>query len=130
MTDEELVRGFESGDLPTDLFTHESHVRVAWCYLRQEPVLFALARFRAALQRFAAGKGRPERYHETITVAFMLLIAERLAGARELAWPEFAARNPDLLRWQPSALAAFYSEAELAAPEARQIFVMPTRWSR
>src|SRR6478672_8605489 len=107
MTDDELLRGFESCALED--FPHESHVRVAWCYLKREPLLLALARFRSGLQRFAAAKGKPERYHETITVAFMLLIAERLEDARELEWDDFAARHPELLRWQPSILSRFYS---------------------
>jgi hypothetical protein len=129
MTDEELVQGFESGDLPTDLFTHAEHVRVAWWYLKQEPLLFALARFRATLQRFAAGKGKPARYHETITIAYMLLIAERLAGSRALAWTEFAARNPDLLLWQPSILTQYYADDVLASAQARERFVLPRQVS-
>jgi hypothetical protein len=125
MTDDELVQAFESGDLPTEDFTHAEHVRVAWCYVRRDPILVALAHFRTTLQRYAAGKGRPERYHETITVAFMLLIAERLGACRELTWDAFAAAHPDLLQWQPSVLAQFYSEDLLASPRAREVFVMP-----
>jgi hypothetical protein len=125
MTDDELVQAFEAGTL--DAFPHELHVRMAWCYLRRDPILVALPRFRTALQRFAAGKGQPGRYHETITVAFMMLIAERLSDARGLAWPEFAARNLDLLERQPSALAAFYSAGLLASPRARDVFEMPDR---
>jgi hypothetical protein len=125
MTDDELVRAFESGELPTDDFPHAAHVRVAWYYLRRDPILVALPRFKAALQRFAAGKGKPERYHETITIAYMLLIAERLASSRELTWNEFAGRHPELLQWQPSVLAQFYSEEILASPRAREVFVLP-----
>src|SRR6185436_2547172 len=80
MTDEALIDAFESGTLED--FPHELHVRMAWCYLRRDPILVALPRFKAALRRFAAGKGKADRYHETITVAFMLLIAERLGPAR------------------------------------------------
>src|SRR4051812_43685451 len=123
MTDSELVARFESCEL--DEFSHQAHVRVAWCYLQAEPMLFALPRFRAALQRFAASKGQPGRYHETITVAFMIIIGERLDGARALTWDAFAARNPDLLRRQPSVLSQFYSDDVLASPRARETFVMP-----
>jgi len=122
MTDDDLLQAFESGRLED--FPHELHVRTAWCYLRRDPILVALPRFRAALRRFAAGKGKAERYHETITVAFMLLIAERLGGVRELPWEAFAARNPDLLQWTPSPLAAFYPEDVLASPQARDVFVL------
>jgi len=123
MTDEELIDAFESGTLED--FPHELHVRMAWCYLRRHPILAALPRFKAALQRFAAGKGKADRYHETITIAFMLLIAERLGGARDLPWPDFSARNRDLLRWHPSPLAAFYPDDALSSARAREVFVLP-----
>jgi len=124
MTDEELVHGFETTAL--DEFPHAAHVRVAWYYLRRYPILAAIARFRAALQRFAASKGTPERYHETITVACMLIIAERLCGARDLSWEAFAARNPDLLQSSSSMLSQSYSDAELASPQARNTFTLPS----
>ena len=65
----------------------------------------ALGRFCDAIRRFAAAKGKAERYHETITVAYMLLIAERLDNMRGATWTEFADRNGDLLERKPSILA-------------------------
>jgi hypothetical protein len=127
MTDEELVRAFESVTLAGDAFPHEAHVRVAWYYLQRHPMLTALVRFRNALQRFATAHGVPGRYHETITVAYMLLIADRLAGSRDLSWPAFAERHPDLLVRQPSALSRFYSDEQLASDRARDVFVLPDR---
>jgi hypothetical protein len=127
MTDDELIAAFESTELPADQFSHGAHVRVAWWYLRTSPLPEALTRFSQALKRFAASKGAPGKYHETITVAYMLLIAERLDRAGQLTWPEFAAANPDLLTRHPSVLATYYSEAILASDRARQVFVMPDR---
>jgi hypothetical protein len=127
MTDEELIAAFESTELPAEQFSHATHVRVAWWYLCHSPLPDALARFSQALRRFAESKGVPGKYHETITVAYMLLIAERLDGARELSWPQFAAANPDLLVRQPSVLARYYSDARLASDRARRVFVMPDR---
>jgi hypothetical protein len=123
MTDDELVRGFESGEL--EPFPHALHVRTAWCYLRRYPLLTALARFGQALRRFTVAKGKPERYHETITIAFMLIIAERMSSARDLTWEQFAERHPDLLQWQPSVLAQFYTDETLASARARETFVLP-----
>ncbi len=125
MQDDELVRAFESAELPAGQFSHAAHVRVAWHYLKQAPLPEALARFIASLQRFAAAHGVSGKYHETVTVAYVLLIAERLDGARELSWPQFAARNPDLLERHPSALARYYSGALLSSERARRSFVMP-----
>ena len=52
MTDEELIAAFESTALPAEQFSHATHVRVAWWYLRQSPLPTALGRFTAALRRF------------------------------------------------------------------------------
>jgi hypothetical protein len=122
MTDDELVQAFESGAL--EQFPHESHVRVAWCYLKRDPILAALPRFRAALQRFAAGKGKADRYHETITIALMLLIADRRDGVDE-SWQDFAARNRDLMQWPCPLLTKLYPAHVLGSPRAREVFVLP-----
>ena len=97
MTDDELIACFETGDVPPGGFHHREHVRVAWCYLCREPLGHALERFRAALRRFAEKQGAPALYHETITTAYVLLIAERVqASGRDGSWESFAAANPDL----------------------------------
>jgi hypothetical protein len=121
MTDAELVQAFESTKL--DEFPHASHVRVAWYYLTRDPILIALPRFKAALQRFAASKGKPERYHETITIALLLLIADRRRDGE--SWAMFAARNPDLLQWPCPALTELYPAERLDSPRAREVFVLP-----
>ena len=130
LDDDALLDGFEKGTIPAGEFHHAEHVRVAWMYLRRYPLTDALARFIAALKRFAAGHGLPGLYHETITIAFVLVIAERLDGASQLSWADFAAKNPDLLTWKPSVLASYYSDETLASERARRSFVMPDRISR
>ena len=121
MTDAELVSGFENAALAD--FAHRDHVRVAWWYVTHEPLLAAIARMREGLQRFAAAKGKPDRYHETITVAFVLLVADRWADGE--SWEAFAARNPDLLQWPCPALLRFYDASVLESPRARAVFVAP-----
>jgi len=128
MTDEELVSYFEAGTDPPDGFHHAEHVRVAWWYARRHPWVAALARFQAALRRFAEARGKPERYHETITIAFMALVAERLdATGADLDWDGFATRNTDLLAWSPSVLDRYYHPETLASDRARRVFVLPDR---
>ena len=127
MSDEDLVRAVESTELPAGQFTHASHVRVAWWYLRRAPLPEALGRFSASLRRYAESLGAADKYHETITVAYMLLIAERLDGAAHLTWPEFAERNPDLLARTPSILSTYYTDALLFSERAKRTFVMPDK---
>lgn len=122
MTDDELVRAFEAAAL--DEFPHASHVRVAWWYVMHEPLLGAIVRARTALLRFAAAKGKPQRYHETITIAFLLLIADR--RRQDEIWDEFAARNPDLLQWPCPALLRWYPAEVLDSPRSREAFLVPS----
>ena len=127
LDDDALLEGFEKGTIPARDFHHAEHVRVAWMYLRRYPLPDALARFIGSLKRFAAAHGLPGLYHETITIAFVLVIAERLDGTSQLSWSDFAAKNPDLLTWKPSILASYYTEETLASERARRSFVMPDR---
>jgi hypothetical protein len=125
MTDAELVDAFESATLPPAEFTHAAHVRVARWYLLHASTLVAIPRFRAALTRFATAIGKPEKYHETMTVAYMLVIADRLRGAADESWDAFAARNVDLLASPASVLAQFYPDEVLASATARTEMVWP-----
>ncbi len=76
----ELIAEFERGRVPGE-FHHADHVRVAFAYVSEFPLLEAMAKFSAALERFAFSKGKPHLYHQTITWAYLLLIYERLARA-------------------------------------------------
>lgn len=126
MTDQALVAAFESTELPGDQFSHTEHVRVAWWYLQHASLPEALPHFSTALQRFAAAKGAVGKYHETLTVAWMLILADRLSEARELSWTEFAEANPDLFA-RPSPVDLLYRPETLASDRARRGFVMPDR---
>ena len=125
MTDAELLAGFETAELPNDRFHHAEHVRTAWLYLRRDPVLAAIARFTADLKHFAAAKGAPGLYHETITWAYLLLIHERITACPAETWDDFARGNPDLLVWKGGALSRLYRSETLASELARRVFVLP-----
>jgi hypothetical protein len=128
--DEGFVRAFEAGTLAPEAFHHSEHVRLAWLYLREHAPPLALARFTDGLRRYATLQGKPDRYHETITWAYLLLIHERMARGAEATWDQFAAANPDLLRWKPSILDGYYRPETLASPLARRVFLLPDREGR
>ena len=73
----ELFDRFVDTSLPADQFHHQQHVHVAWLFVQQYGMPDALGEFTAAIKRFADAKGATGLYHETITWAFLLLIAER-----------------------------------------------------
>lgn len=127
LPDAELLTGFEPASLPNDAFHHAEHVRVAWLFVQRYGLPDALGEFSRALKRFATAKGKPGLYHETITWAFILLIADRMARQPATTWEQFAGQNPDLLTWKPSVLDRYYTSQTLWSDVARRTFVWPDR---
>ena len=124
MTDEEFARAFEDGAITPAQFDHVAHVRVAWIYLQESRSLDdALSRMRDAIRRFAASAGVPGKYHETITVLWMRLLAEVRDGGA-------SGELSDVLRAHP-ALAdkdlplQYYSRERLFSDAARAAWVEP-----
>ena len=125
MSDEEFIRQFAVGTL--EPFHHQDHVKMGWLYLQRDPVLEAIAKFTAALKHFAAVKGQPNLYRETITWAYLLLIHERMQLQAVQDWEAFAAQNSDLLTWETSVLKTYYRAETLQSELARRIFVFPDK---
>jgi hypothetical protein len=119
----ELLAEFEEGRLDPARFPHREHVRVSYELLERHPFPEALLHLARGLRRLAAKAGRPEVYHETITAAFLALIAERRLGATYASFKDFATRNPDL--FHKELLSKFYEPGVLQSAVARQTFVLP-----
>jgi hypothetical protein len=127
-SNQEVIRCFESDALSEDSFHHADHVRLAFAYLCEYPLLDALRKFAGALQRFASAHGKTQLYNETITYAYFFLIRERMARAEGAGWEEFARQNPDLLVWKDGILSRYYSDATLKSDLARKVFLFPEQF--
>src|SRR5262245_39712037 len=96
MSDDEFLDRFERCDL--DEFRHRDHVRLAWLCLRAYGWAGAAGRVRNGLRRFATHHGVPDKYHETMTVAWLAAVAEAIATTPdETDFDAFVARNAWLL---------------------------------
>lgn len=125
LSNRELIDQFEADSL--DSFHHTDHVRLAFAYLSEFPVLQALERFSTALRRYAATRGKSQLYHETITYAYFFLIRERMARSASADWDEFRRGNPDLLVWKNGILSHYYREETLQSDLVRRVFVLPDK---
>lgn len=123
--DASLLADFEAGRVDPETFHHRDHVRISYELLGRHPFPEALLHLARGLRRIAAQAGRPEHYHETMTAAFLALIAERRLGRAYEGWDDFAARNPDLLRKE--LLQDWYDPDQLGSQIARQTFILPRR---
>jgi len=119
----DLLADFEAGQIDPASFPHRDHVRVSYELLERHPFPEALLHLARGLRRLAAKAGRPEVYHETITAAFLALIAERRLRGSYADFQDFAERNRDL--FCKELLSKFYEPSVLQSSVARQTFILP-----
>ena len=119
-----LIERLEAGDIEPCDFGHRQHLQAAYELLEREPFLDAAVRYSRGLEGFAAAEGAADKFNLTVTIAFLSLIAERMAGRRHGSIAAFLAAHPDL---QGNALAPYYSGVRLKSPLARRTFLMPDR---
>jgi hypothetical protein len=128
MTDDEFLAQLEACTLPADCFHHADHLHAAWLYLSRFAAAEAIARFSATLREYATSLGKADRYHETITWAYLLLVNERIRRAEPgLSWQQFVQSNADLFGGNNSVLLKYYCPETLSGPIAREVFLMPDR---
>lgn len=117
------LTAFLQGEVDAAAFRHADHVRTAFELLRRHDFLESAISYTAALKTIAARAGHPGAYHETMTLAFLSLIGERMAGRDHDTFAAFAAANPDLL--EKSLLRRWHGADRLASSVARSTFILP-----
>ncbi len=127
MSPEDLAfaEAVENCTFPGADFHHREHVRLAWVYLRRFGAELAEQRVEETIRRYATAQGAPQKYHHTITLAWMRLVEAAQESNPAGGFPEFAAEHPELFRAE--ALERHYSKARLQTEEARTGFVEPDR---
>jgi len=122
MTDVELTRALERGEVANEDFYHVSHLHVAWVYLSESSsVNEAADRMRDTLRKFTSSSGKPEKYHETITLFWIYFLSQLHASGKSLQ--EIVRANPSLLA--KNFPLAYYSAERLFSERARSSWVKP-----
>jgi hypothetical protein len=129
MTDDEFLTALENCRLPESEFHHVDHVRAGYLYLRAGGFPQALERVRSAIRNYAAHLGKADKYHETITVACLALIAQHICERGDAGgWIDFRRSNPELLA--KDLILQYYDRSQLDTDLARRTFVLPRRASK
>src|SRR5690242_6957279 len=90
-SDDDFLRAFEELTFPADQFHHREHIRVAWLYLKSSDATRAAERMAASIRRFANHHGATQKYHHTLTLFWMRLVAVALVETPDgLAFEEFS----------------------------------------
>jgi hypothetical protein len=128
VTDGEFLQALEACTLPGAEFGHAGHIRAGYLYLRSAGFAAALERISTVIRNYARSLGKPERYHETMTVAYVALIHEHLVERGDGGgWANFSRENPEL--FQSDLLLNYYPKAQLESAAARRLFMLPRRLS-
>lgn len=124
MANPDALQVFLAGQQDIASFRHADHVRVAFEMLRCHSFLSSACLYSRQLKQMTASIGKPMAYNETVTIAFLAMIAERLAQRQYDTFEAFAAENPEVL--EKSALTKWYSPEQLHSDIARRTFVLPS----
>jgi hypothetical protein len=114
---------FIRGELDAAAFPHREHVRMGFEMLRRYDFATSAFHYSKALKMMVAKMGKPQAFHQTVTIAFLALIAERIESGDWVDFEAFACANPDL--FDPSVLQRWYSAEQLGSEAARQTFMLP-----
>jgi hypothetical protein len=110
MTDAEFLRALEDGTFPKEALTHREHLRLA--VLVEDP--------RAIIQRYVAQLGLSAKYNETLTLAWMRLVAlHRAKTLDELLRhaPQLLDSSLPLRHWSRDLLFSERARAEWVEPD-------------
>ncbi len=124
LSDGRFIAAMEQLQIANSNFHHRDHIRLAWAYLRNYGLPLAEQKISHCIRRFAAHNNAPHKYHHTITLAWMRVVAAAMRLTPAIStFEEFAAAHPFLfdsrLPW------TFYSAASLNSDAARAAWVNP-----
>ena len=103
-------------------FGHREHVHLTWLAVRRYGVPAAITLVSDVIQQTARYAGSPQKYHATVSRAWVEIIGHHARGM-EGDFASFAAGNPALL--SKRLLARHYSAGVLASPQARTGWAEP-----
>jgi len=84
---------FVRGETDPAHFPHREHLRMAFEMLRRHDFAETALHYSRGLRALTARAGKPEAFHQTVTIAFLALIAERMARGQADDFAAFA-REP------------------------------------
>jgi hypothetical protein len=122
--DPELAAMLATVTGPGGEFRHRQHIHLAFLAVRRYGMPEATGRICTWIRGIAAYQRAPQKYHHTVSQAWVELVAHHVADEPDCAdFEDFARRNPALL--DKRLLARHYRSSTLAAAAARRGWVEP-----
>ncbi len=101
MNDAKFIELFESRDLPFSEWTHEAHVRMAYCYMSKYPIKQATQKIISGIQNYNLRHQDKIKigYKEDITLRWIDKISRKIEAyqAQHVDFESFIKKFPELL---------------------------------
>lgn len=124
LADAELAAILPAITGPTETFGHRQHINLAFIAVRRYGMPGATAKICTWIRHITEHGGAPQKYHHTVSRAWVEIVAHHVAADPECAdFDAFARRHPALL--DKRLLSRHYRSATLAAQPARHGWVEP-----
>ena len=127
---DEFLAAFEAAELPRARWTHGAHLLTGACYVHVLGEAAAIDKMRHCVVRHNESVGTANTdtsgYHETITVAWIKLLAELLRKSGPMDRAAFAALAVDRFEADRKILSRYYSFDLIRSVEARKNWIAPT----
>jgi hypothetical protein len=124
-TDSAFLDALEKAGIPNDAFRHRDHLRAAWLCIRQQGAAGAEEAMLSIIRRFATAHGHAGKFHYTLTVAWVRLVAAHVVQHNDVTFEELIALDGRLL--DKDLPLRFYSRDLLFSARAREQWVNPDR---
>ena len=121
LADQDFLLAVRDCTLPASAFRHGDHLRLAWLMVHRHPLQQALSEVRQSIVRLADAFGAQGLFHETITRAWVSLLATH----EEATFSEFLEINQQRLNLE--LLHRFWTPEVLASDAARLAWIAPDR---
>ncbi|GAB1646480.1 hypothetical protein [Krasilnikovia sp. MM14-A1259] len=107
----------------TDRFGHRQHIHLTWLAVRRCGIDAATALISDGIRRTARYAGSPQKYHATMSRAWVELVGHHAAHSDDDTFDDFAEHHPALL--DKRLLARYYRSSTLATAAAKSGWVEP-----
>lgn len=125
LTDAEFEAQFRNCEFEAGQFSHEAHIRLAWIHIRKYGPAQAEENIQKQLRAFTEHLGETEKYHLTVTVAAVRIVAHFASQSKSNAFKDFIAEFPRLKTDFKALLQQHYGFDIFASDLARSTFIEP-----
>lgn len=122
-TDDPFDVIFDEVMASADRFGHRQHIHLAWLAVRRHGLPDAVGLVSEGIQRTARYAAAPQKYHATITRAWVELVGHHVEPGNEEDFDAFIERFPPLL--DKRLLTGHYRSVTLASDAARSGWIEP-----